>query len=638
MAVAIHTVGINTANAGTWNVGDIISQLDSAFNWLGWHGPSDSGLAVGISSQSGGGIISGSTEGWYDIEPIATTGIGTGASFFVDRSNTFPLTGQAAYIHVNRPGYGYTGGEVVTLSAADIGGGTATDLNLKLIVPATISNTVSYAVTFTSVYNASGTDRNGVVSGTSTTITIREGDTLTLVNNNGSSVYAISICRGDELGLFSNTAENYNYVVNASTEQISNGGSTLTWTPLWGQAGTYYVRSYNNTYAGSPTIVVLPANPADISVTGFGSTTEFYKKSISSNWTYGILKHEIDSNKKYGTTYRCFGMRGSSSVNDLYYGSGSSYFPYSGLVDYATSSNSKSGGHGYPNRFAGSPYLDVSENDLWSSNSSLSWIPTDNFIQYFSINSSNPIKTGGNTTFQLDLRIYRSSIDPKFAVFSFYAPTKSSTHLTDNTFGTFFLHNFTTDVWDLDNVFLSGMTQIEPGTGGTATDIFIGFRTFIEGMYDSYNDNYPSKRSAEFGYDELTEGSYLSNKYVYSTYEALTYPQTMGTSSARLYYRPDSTNVRSQGGNSSTGNDSISSDANYNAVIKGIPLSTAMVPCPYYLPDDFVLIQFDFASPSTNIQQGDTITISGSEVYTVITGSYNQTTRTRGILFCARTV
>ena len=39
-----------------------------------------------------------------------------------------------------------------------------------------------------------------------------------------------------------------------------------------------------------------------------------------------------------------------------------------------------------------------------------------------------------------------------------------------------------------------------------------------------------------------------------------------------------------------------------------------------------------------NIQQYDTVTISGSEVYTVIDGAYNQTTRTRGILLCARTV
>ena len=76
---------------------------------------------------------------------------------------------------------------------------------------------------------------------------------------------------------------------------------------------------------------------------------------------------------------------------------------------------------------------------------------------------------------------------------------------------------------------------------------------------------------------------------------------------------------------------------NHNAVIKGIPISSQIVPCPYYLPDDFVLIQFDHASPGQNIQQYDTITISGSEVYSVIDGAYNQTNRTRGILFCART-
>ena len=76
---------------------------------------------------------------------------------------------------------------------------------------------------------------------------------------------------------------------------------------------------------------------------------------------------------------------------------------------------------------------------------------------------------------------------------------------------------------------------------------------------------------------------------------------------------------------------------NYNAVIKGIPISGKMIPVPYYMPDDFVLIQFDNATANKNIQQYDTVTISGSEVYTVIEGSYSQSSRTRGILFCART-
>ena len=55
------------------------------------------------------------------------------------------------------------------------------------------------------------------------------------------------------------------------------------------------------------------------------------------------------------------------------------------------------------------------------------------------------------------------------------------------------------------------------------------------------------------------------------------------------------------------------------------------------MPDDFVLIDFHHDAPAANIQQYDTVTISGSEVYTVIQGSYDQTSSTDGILFCART-
>jgi hypothetical protein len=84
----------------------------------------------------------------------------------------------------------------------------------------------------------------------------------------------------------------------------------------------------------------------------------------------------------------------------------------------------------------------------------------------------------------------------------------------------------------------------------------------------------------------------------------------------------------------------IPSSASSNNVIKGLPLNGHLVPSPYYIPDDFVLIQFDYNAVSTNIQNGDTVTISGSEVYEVITGSYDSDDggRTKGILFCARVV
>ena len=102
----------------------------------------------------------------------------------------------------------------------------------------------------------------------------------------------------------------------------------------------------------------------------------------------------------------------------------------------------------------------------------------------------------------------------------------------------------------------------------------------------------------------------------------------------RMYNRASTYDVNQ---NTAGGVKTVSPDADYNAVIKGIPLNTMMLPCPYYMPDDFVLLNFDYGTPDANIQQGDTITISGSEVYTVITGNYTRTTRTRGILFCART-
>ena len=117
-----------------------------------------------------------------------------------------------------------------------------------------------------------------------------------------------------------------------------------------------------------------------------------------------------------------------------------------------------------------------------------------------------------------------------------------------------------------------------------------------------------------------------------------TYPSEITANERRHYYR---NNVKSE---SFRGDPHFSDytqkapdSLNYNAVIKGLPLTSQFVPCPYYLPDDFVLIQFDNAQPGQNIQQFDTVTISGSEVYTVIDGAYNQTTRTRGILLCART-
>ena len=163
------------------------------------------------------------------------------------------------------------------------------------------------------------------------------------------------------------------------------------------------------------------------------------------------------------------------------------------------------------------------------------------------------------------------------------------------------------------------MTTISPYAGNTSTPR-ITFNTYLQGSYTQ-------KRSAEWGYSSSD-----SNSNKTTVYESSIYPNDV-TDEISFYTR---TADNSTGGYNSQ--DTLNSNTFYNAVIKGLPLCAQMAPCPYYLPDDFVLIDFKINTPSANVQQGDTITISGSEVYTVITASYNQTTTTRGIAFCGRKV
>jgi len=609
MAITTTTITI----APNWTQEQQLQQLEDAFTWLGWHGESTSELPVGVAFINGGTGGSG-TETFHDIRPISTTGIGTGASFYVTRTN-----GTVNFITVNRPGYGYTGGEIVTISGSDIG--TSTDLTAQLVVDGTVtSGNVSYAATvqyanYTAplepgFYTFPTTDRNGEVVGVNTTITIREGDTLSIFNNS-SSTRNFNICYIADV---SNVANDLNRAPRITNNNVS-AGSTLTWTPLPGTAGTYFVKTPNNSSTFG-TIVVEPADPETISYTSFGSTTGFYDKNFTltnsgNSRGWGVLKHKIEDDKKYGTTYRLFGFNGSSK--NLSYGAYSDWHPgnFYNVTNSGTMGNYK--------RPAGSPYLDLSFQNIFSSDITPEFTFNNFYNNGYNVvlsTTSELIYIGsGNEIYQLDLNVYRSSIDPNFAVFCYKNPTKSSSIIWNNSYGAFFLHNFTTNIWDLDDVFLSGITKIIPF--GTTTPA-LRFETYLLGS-GSAN---VSKRSAEYGYAS-TSSTISGGKLIETHYYSKTFPQYKDPRFPRIYQRSDS-----------------QYNSNFNAVIKGIPLSTSMVPCPYYLPDDFVLIDFDYSVSAANIQQGDTITVSGSEVYTVIMGSYNQTTdnRTRGILFCARTV
>jgi hypothetical protein len=473
MAITTTTI----SKAAGWAKTDVVYQLEEAFTWLGWHGDTVSGIVTGISAYEGGGTVGTSNTDYPDVFQVSTSGIGTGASFYIDRSS-----GNVALIYVNRPGVGYTDGEYVTLSAEDIGGSV-----------------------------------------------------------NGATGIGITVL-------------------------IAGGGSPV----------------------------------------GYGTTTAFYDSDISGTYPWGVVRHTIQSNKKFGDTYRGFQP---ISDTQMFIMTGSAFHPWD-------TSNLADKGNMYRNRWAGNSYLDLA-----------SISPTNGVYELsatigYGYNSLRNHTYAASTSYQLDLNIYRSAIDPNFAVFAYKHPDLSSTDWSDNNFGVFFVHNFTTSLWDLDYLYLGGITAIEPAANPSGVP-GINFYTYL-GNDSTFSGN---RRSAEWGYSSSGQ-----NRNKLTKYESSAYPNT-SEQEMTFYYRDADI---SKGG--SNFQDSLDSNVFYNAVIKGIPLSTQIAPVPYYLPDDFVLIDFKINSPSVNVQQGDTITISGSEVYTVIAASYNQTTTTRGIAFCGRTI
>jgi len=357
--------------------------------------------------------------------------------------------------------------------------------------------------------------------------------------------------------------------------------------------------------------------------TNYGSTSTFYDKDVTTGSTspWGVLRMVNDSNKVYGDTY--FGFQANG--NNLHFTSGTSFMPYkSPTVEYLNLEAR------YGNSFRGQQYQELLFNPNDNSNVlDSSGSPNSNIDMF-------EMEYASSNSFTLELNVFRSGIDNNFAVFSFKHPDKSSSSIDDNTYGTFFLHKFSHSLLNLDELFLGTISYIDPAQRNMSQAHF---------EFDTTTGNGTSSRRYWLGrqfmmgwasgtYNGIVTNSFRDhiNSSTYPDYQIPDYER-------RHYFRTNhGENNAFKGNMNQTDYTNISPDVlNHNAVIKGIPISSQIVPCPYYLPDDFVLIQFDHASPGQNIQQYDTVTISGSEVYSVIDGAYNQTDRTRGILFCART-
>ena len=648
MAITTSTF---TVNAG-WAKSSIITQMETAMTSLGWNDGTQTGQVIGLGTFAGGGTKA-LAETYYDIRQKSTSGVGTDASFYVYRD-----TSNVRYVLVNRPGYGYTGGELVVLDGDSIGGisSGAADLSFKVCVNETLSGGTTGTASTIKITNLdyvndiykfrfSGNDRNGAIGVGQTIMVVNEGDVVSIANSNtsGGNSYPPTLAL-----LFpvvdSNSVANSNVTGQiAGIAPSISIGNTSVFRPKIGQAGTYVFKSSGSNLGGiGHTLGQLVIQPWDGSGTrtpvGVGSTSTFWDKQLSGTYPWGVQKHQIQAGKRYGSTYRGFVEYTAGYLDIVTFNGYSSYSGgeyYSNTDTLNQTSFTRHGGTAEKRRIAGAPNLDFPGYYGGILNTTTSFEDENITGSYARLARINH---GTNTGYILDLNLFKSGLDPRFVVFSYKYPNLSSTHLTTNTFDTWFFHNFTTNTWDLNHVFLGGLTQIIPVTGNT-TFPSITFRTYLT---TTDNNGYSAtKRSAEFPYSEYRGyGQSGEENYVDWTVESTSYPQNGTPTYARMYYRSNDNPLGFSGYQDIdiTPQGRISPDANFNAAIKGLPLNGQLLPVPYYMPDDFVLIQFHYTSASANIQQGDTITISGSEVYTVITGSYNQTTNTRGILFCARTV
>jgi len=366
-------------------------------------------------------------------------------------------------------------------------------------------------------------------------------------------------------------------------------------------------------------------------VTNYGAGSNMYQKSGSGH--FAVLKNINDAAKTYGTTYYGFGLD-PTVLNRMYLSAGMSWqtLDRRGTNNpYAAAANQ----YGY---YYGQLGLDYQEN--------YAYINVDNssgFAYMDFASSSTP------TAYPLSIRTYKaqSPQDTNFAVIQF-------TQTINNViipFATFSLHKgplVGANVWDLNNVWNGAYTNYYTTARGiNMLSKISGFNYYSYGSNDDVVEEIPvantMAREANYGYFRNNSNS----SFLSSTYEC-NIDTYNGSSNIVTYYRNATYDKYTNSNNLVTLVDrtnSVSASANYYKPMKGLPICHNMMPCPYYLPDDYVMLQVATSPGLTEFRPGDTVAVSAGEVYEIILAGYQTqqngldnvtSNQSMGMLFCAR--
>ena len=416
------------------------------------------------------------------------------------------------------------------------------------------------------------------------------------------------------------------YIVNITIHSIGSGWTddavfTIPGEAIGGVATTNDVtfgvnadETSSNAYDGTPSI----------GVTNFGTGSNFYQKHPQG--LYGIAKVEHDAAKTYGTTYYGFGMDPDSDyLLTITNGSNWDYLNRPGVHRNTTNDTVDFGS------YAGEAGLDYqsSYNYLRRSQDNDSYWTT---IPYAT--SSTP------TAYPLSIRVYRaqSPQDTDFAVIQFTQTING----VIQPYGTFTIAKGSqhgANVYDLDYVFQDAVITISSNSSSNRGIDFTysGCGKYYYGEAQEPADSNTKARAASYGYLR-NSSSNTSNPRMITVFEPNIDSYNNAANEVAIHYR-NSTYDAYNG-------KSVSSSADYYKPIKGIPISNRLLPIPYYLPDDFVMLQVATTPGLTAFRTGDTVTISGAEVYEIIFASYQSqqnglddvdNNSTIGMLFMART-
>jgi len=371
----------------------------------------------------------------------------------------------------------------------------------------------------------------------------------------------------------------------------------------------------------------------NIKVSTIGAGANLYQKS--NHGAFAIAKVEHDANKNFGTTYYGFGLAPNDSNGNpdarmvVTSGSGWRYINHEGIHSTSTSENTSDFG-----RYVGKKGLDY-QSGMQEVSRDKDETTNRTVLRYG--NSNSP------SGYPLKIIVYRDNLDTDFAMIQFCQVQNSKLEQ----YATFSIsrgNQHGSGIYDLDYVFQDTILALEsyPSRGIRFYYYNTCYQSRLYGTVEPATQ-YSVARAASYGYMRQTADGANTSYRMFTDYE-----NNIGTWSTfgASYSIPVVTYYRNSNYDKHDGN-SVSSSANYYKPMKGIPVCNNIMPVPYYLPDDFVLLQVTTTPDQVDFKPGDTVIITaGVEEYEIIYASYEiQQTgldgtasgSTIGMLFMART-